>query len=115
MRIFSEAGSKKVNWVPYNGNPGAVTWYKVIKISDHQLRFDVKRIIHTCQTSNIHLSYEYFVTTIFQGYFDAPEGKDPVAIRMMSMEKGMIWINGLSIGRYWVSYLSPLGKPTQEE
>ncbi|KAL8556439.1 hypothetical protein ACS0TY_004040 [Phlomoides rotata] len=53
--------------------------------------------------------------TWYKGYFDAPEGSDPVAIRMMSMEKGVVWINGLNIGRYWVSYLSPLGKPTQEE
>ncbi|KAL0454082.1 UNVERIFIED_CONTAM: Beta-galactosidase 13 [Sesamum latifolium] len=29
--------------------------------------------------------------------------------------KGMVWVNGQSIGRYWVSYNSPLGRPTQEE
>ncbi|KAK4437634.1 Beta-galactosidase 13 [Sesamum alatum] len=50
-----------------------------------------------------------------EGYFDAPEGDNPVALKMMSMAKGMVWINGQSIGRYWVSYLSPLGRPTQEE
>ncbi|KAL7118537.1 hypothetical protein ACP275_02G008400 [Erythranthe tilingii] len=53
--------------------------------------------------------------TWYKAYFDAPEGNDPVALRMMSMAKGMVWVNGLNIGRYWVSYLSPLGKPTQEE
>ncbi|KAL7125494.1 hypothetical protein ABFS83_14G120600 [Erythranthe nasuta] len=75
--LYTEEGSKKVKWVPSNGKPSAVTWYKA--------------------------------------YFNAPEGNDPVAIRMTSMAKGMIWINGNNIGRYWVSYLSPLGKPTQEE
>ncbi|KAK4405351.1 Beta-galactosidase 13 [Sesamum angolense] len=50
-----------------------------------------------------------------QTYFDAPEGTNPVALRMMSMAKGMVWVNGQSIGRYWVSYNSPLGRPTQEE
>ncbi|KAK4284853.1 hypothetical protein QN277_001631 [Acacia crassicarpa] len=47
--------------------------------------------------------------------FDAPEGKDPVAIRMNGMGKGMVWINGNNIGRYWISYLSPLGQPSQSE
>ncbi|XP_027355010.1 beta-galactosidase 13-like [Abrus precatorius] len=47
--------------------------------------------------------------------FETPEGRDPVAIRMTGMGKGMIWINGESIGRHWMSYLSPLGKPTQSE
>lgn len=52
---------------------------------------------------------------LVQTYFDAPEGKDPIALRMTSMAKGMLWVNGMSIGRYWVSYLSALGSPTQEE
>ncbi|CAL5402278.1 unnamed protein product [Camellia sinensis] len=53
--------------------------------------------------------------TWYKTYFNAPEGKSPVAIKMTSMGKGMIWVNGQSIGRYWVSYLSPLGQPTQSE
>ncbi|KAG6390520.1 hypothetical protein SASPL_148258 [Salvia splendens] len=50
-----------------------------------------------------------------QAYFDAPEGKDPVALRMTSMQKGFIWVNGINLGRYWISYLSAINKPTQEE
>jgi len=53
--------------------------------------------------------------TWFRTHFDAPEGRDPVAIRMTGMGKGMIWVNGQNIGRYWMSYLSPLGKSSQEE
>ena len=53
--------------------------------------------------------------TWYKTYFDAPEGDEPVALRMNSMQKGMVWVNGKSIGRYWVSYLSALEKPTQEE
>jgi len=79
MQLYTEEGSRKVNWGPTtsNGADGPVTWYKT--------------------------------------YFDAPEGNDPVAINMDSMAKGMIWVNGKSIGRYWTSFLSPLGKPTQSE
>ncbi|XP_052184799.1 beta-galactosidase 13-like [Diospyros lotus] len=53
--------------------------------------------------------------TWYKTYFDAPEGHNPVAVRMSTMGKGMIWVNGISVGRYWVNYLSPLGRPTQSE
>lgn len=53
--------------------------------------------------------------TWYRSYFDAPEGNNPVAITMDSMQKGLIWINGNSIGRYWTSLLTPLGKPSQTE
>ncbi|KAE8008752.1 hypothetical protein FH972_005235 [Carpinus fangiana] len=53
--------------------------------------------------------------TWYKAYLDAPEGKDPIAIRMRGMGKGMIWVNGKSIGRHWMSFLSPLGKPSQSE
>ncbi|KAL6191250.1 hypothetical protein ACLB2K_037641 [Fragaria x ananassa] len=53
--------------------------------------------------------------TWYKTYFDAPEGNDPVAIRMTGMGKGMIWVNGESIGRHWISFLSSLGQPTQSE
>ncbi|XP_015868171.2 beta-galactosidase 13 [Ziziphus jujuba] len=53
--------------------------------------------------------------TWYKAYFDAPEGDDPVAIDLRTMSKGMAWINGKSIGRYWSSYLSPLGVPSQSQ
>ncbi|XP_057966485.1 beta-galactosidase 11-like [Malania oleifera] len=53
--------------------------------------------------------------TWYKTYFDTPEGDNPVAVRLSSMGKGMAWVNGKSIGRYWVSHLSPLGNPTQSE
>ncbi|CAN0878842.1 Beta-galactosidase 14 [Linum grandiflorum] len=53
--------------------------------------------------------------TWYKAKFDAPEGNDPVAVSTYGMVKGMIWINGFNIGRYWMSYVSPLGEPTQSE
>ncbi|RVW38626.1 Beta-galactosidase 13 [Vitis vinifera] len=53
--------------------------------------------------------------TWYKTYFDMPEGNDPVILRMTSMAKGMAWVNGKNIGRYWLSYLSPLEKPSQSE
>ncbi|KAL9244854.1 hypothetical protein vseg_018575 [Gypsophila vaccaria] len=53
--------------------------------------------------------------TWYKAYFDAPEGNDPLTIRMENMTKGVIWVNGISIGRYWSSYRTILKKPSQNE
>ncbi|XP_028765341.1 beta-galactosidase 5 [Neltuma alba] len=39
-----------------------------------------------------------------KAYFDAPEGDEALALDMGSMGKGQVWINGESIGRYWLAY-----------
>lgn len=41
-----------------------------------------------------------------QTTFEAPGGEDPLAVDMMSMGKGEIWINGQSIGRHWPAYIA---------
>lgn len=38
---------------------------------------------------------------IFQAVVDAPPGNEPVALDMIHMGKGMAWLNGQEIGRYW--------------
>ncbi|KAG7618891.1 D-galactoside/L-rhamnose binding SUEL lectin domain [Arabidopsis thaliana x Arabidopsis arenosa] len=53
--------------------------------------------------------------TWYKTYFETPEGVNAVAIRMKGMGKGLIWVNGIGVGRYWMSFLSPLGEPTQTE
>ncbi|HYF95755.1 MAG TPA: beta-galactosidase [Symbiobacteriaceae bacterium] len=35
-------------------------------------------------------------------YFDRPTGDEPLALDLGSMEKGMAWVNGHCIGRYWL-------------
>ncbi|KAK6115296.1 hypothetical protein DH2020_007565 [Rehmannia glutinosa] len=39
----------------------------------------------------------------YKAYFDSPGGNDPLALDMRSMGKGQVWINGQSIGRYWLA------------
>lgn len=51
--------------------------------------------------------------TWYKTTFDAPCGTDPVALYLGSMGKGEAWVNGQSIGRYWVSFTEPAGNPTQ--
>ncbi len=48
-----------------------------------------------------------------QTVFDAPEDNDPVVLDLGSMGKGEAWINGESIGRYWVSFHTSDGSPSQ--
>ncbi|XP_047260871.1 beta-galactosidase 16-like [Capsicum annuum] len=45
--------------------------------------------------------------------FDAPKGDDPVALNLGSMGKGEAWVNGQSIGQYWVSFQTLAGIPSQ--
>ncbi|CAA0827926.1 Beta-galactosidase 16 [Striga hermonthica] len=45
--------------------------------------------------------------------FDSPGGFDPVALNLGTMGKGEVWINGESIGRYWISFLTPAATPSQ--
>ncbi|KAL6295642.1 hypothetical protein ACE6H2_003784 [Prunus campanulata] len=40
----------------------------------------------------------------YKAYFNAPGGDEPLALDMRSMGKGQVWINGQSIGRYWMAY-----------
>ncbi|KAL4569678.1 hypothetical protein LXL04_025320 [Taraxacum kok-saghyz] len=53
--------------------------------------------------------------TWYKTNFATPEGNNPVAIKMERMGKGVVWVNGHSLGRYWENYRSPLGAPSQTE
>ncbi|XP_022991144.1 beta-galactosidase 16-like [Cucurbita maxima] len=52
--------------------------------------------------------------TWYKTQFDAPPGDDPIALNLGSMGKGAVWVNGLGIGRYWVSFLTGKGEPSQK-
>ncbi|KAH9696373.1 Beta-galactosidase 3 [Citrus sinensis] len=45
--------------------------------------------------------------TWYKAYFDAPEGDEPLAMDMSSMNKGQVLINGQNIGRYWTGTMFP--------
>ncbi|CAM8886225.1 unnamed protein product [Rhodiola kirilowii] len=51
--------------------------------------------------------------TWYKTTFDAPKGDDPVALNLGTMGKGEAWVNGESIGRYWVTFLTAAGNPSQ--
>ncbi|GAY56148.1 Beta-galactosidase 12 [Citrus sinensis] len=43
--------------------------------------------------------------TWYKTTFNVPPGNDPLALDMGAMGKGMVWINGQSIGRHWPGYI----------
>ncbi|KAM4114159.1 hypothetical protein ACJW30_04G049100 [Castanea mollissima] len=53
------------------------------------------------------------ILTWYKIFFNAPKGNDPIALNLSSMGKGETWVNGQSIGRYWISFHDSEGKPSQ--
>ncbi|XP_044470349.1 beta-galactosidase 6-like [Mangifera indica] len=51
--------------------------------------------------------------TWYKSVFDAPMGSDPIALDLSTMGKGEAWVNGQSIGRYWVSFRTSEGNSSQ--
>ena len=64
-------------------------------------------------SSNLENDFINLLLSYWQTVFDAPAGRDPVALDLSSMGKGEAWVNGQSIGRYWMSYRTPRGQPSQ--
>lgn len=44
--------------------------------------------------------------TWYKTVFKAPLGTDPVVVDLLGMGKGLAWVNGNSIGRYWPSFIA---------
>ncbi|XP_072999265.1 beta-galactosidase 7-like isoform X1 [Typha latifolia] len=98
-QIYSQEGSEKVEWrSSENSISQPLVWYKVNNIQPCYQCFEL--VADT-------ISYSPQTT------FDTPSGTDPVALNLTSMGKGEVWVNGESIGRYWVSFKTPNGKPSQ--
>ncbi|KAL2937117.1 Beta-galactosidase 14 [Bienertia sinuspersici] len=53
--------------------------------------------------------------TWYKAYFDEPEGDGPLTIRLENMTKGVVWVNGQNLGRYWSSYLTVMQASSQNE
>ncbi|XP_011000544.1 PREDICTED: beta-galactosidase 15-like [Populus euphratica] len=47
--------------------------------------------------------------TWYKATFKAPLGTDPVVVDLLGLGKGLAWVNGNSIGRYWPSFIAEDG------
>lgn len=95
LNLHSLQGVSSVEWAQgslFERKNQPLTWYKVtIREVTLHLYSPRKKIYRLLTVDWVHC----------QAYFDAPPGKDPLALDMGSMKKGQVWVNGQSIGRYW--------------
>ncbi|KAJ4842903.1 hypothetical protein Tsubulata_043380, partial [Turnera subulata] len=97
--------------------------YKVIDLTDKSWGYQIGTLGETKQVYTAdgasktewrrYRRIRHQPLTWYKTSFDAPDGDDPVALNLGSMGKGEAWVNGKSIGRYWVSFLTPSGKSSQ--
>lgn len=97
LRIYQGYGLNSKMWVPTSAPPKGqpLTWYKVRSNSNP---LPLKRV----WTLNYILVWEErWSIVILQAVVNAPPGDEPVGLDMIHMGKGMAWLNGEEIGRYW--------------
>ncbi|KEH35626.1 beta-galactosidase-like protein [Medicago truncatula] len=78
-----------------------------LKVYTEQNSTDIK----WTQLGNITI--DEVTLTWYKTTFDTPKGDDPIALDLSSMAKGEAWVNGQSIGRYWILFLDSKGNPSQ--
>ncbi|GLT48990.1 hypothetical protein SLA2020_225770 [Shorea laevis] len=88
------------------------TWGYQVGLFGEKLQIYEEQNVGNVEWTNIDLSTKQPLTW-YKTVFDAPIGDDPVALNMSKMGKGEAWVNGHSIGRYWVSFLTSKGIPPQ--
>ncbi|KAJ9564907.1 hypothetical protein OSB04_000873 [Centaurea solstitialis] len=120
LSVYDE-GSSNVSWSQYS-SPSTLTWYKV-SLSDLNVPVlfafaicpELKHYFLLVQQNLVYRMQNFvaFGTCCIQTMFDSPEGEEPIALNLGSMGKGEAWINGQSIGRYWVSFKTNTGSPSQ--
>ncbi|KAL2232361.1 beta-galactosidase 16 [Sesamum indicum] len=87
------------------------SWGYQVGLLGERLQFHTEEGSSHAQWLNFNSSSQPL--TWYKSKFDAPGGNDPVALNLGSMGKGEAWINGESIGRYWISFHTPDGSPSQ--
>lgn len=110
LQIYREENLDNIEWNNIEGYFNqSLTWYMVCC---RNFWTNIENLSTFLQFICITLINKTLIKK-FQTFFDAPVGNDPVALNLSSMAKGEAWINGQSIGRYWVSFLTSKGKPSQ--
>ncbi|KAI3443528.1 hypothetical protein Pfo_000193 [Paulownia fortunei] len=78
--------------------------YKVgLKGLENELFNDDKKFAAQWQSENLPINRRM---TWYKTSFKAPLGEDPVVVDLQGLGKGLAWVNGNSLGRYWPSYMA---------
>ncbi|XP_019051572.1 PREDICTED: beta-galactosidase 16 isoform X2 [Nelumbo nucifera] len=87
-------------------------WGYQVGLSGEKLKTYGDQGLAKIQWNNLTISHQQPLTW-YKTTFDAPIGNDPVVLNLSSMGKGEAWVNGQSIGRYWVSFYPDKADPSQ--
>ncbi|KAH9321651.1 hypothetical protein KI387_016290, partial [Taxus chinensis] len=84
------------------------TWIYQIGLKGEKSRLYKGKSTHNAQWATGEQMPKYKPMIWYKTTFDAPYGNDPIALDMTAMGKGVAWVNGQSIGRYWPTKLAPM-------
>ncbi|KAK1552709.1 hypothetical protein Q3G72_022161 [Acer saccharum] len=87
-------------------------WGYQVGLLGEKLEIYTEKVLGNAEWSKIDLSTKQPLTW-YKTVFDAPIGNDPIALDLSTMGKGEAWVNGQSIGRFWVSFLTSNGNSSQ--
>ncbi|KAJ0041462.1 hypothetical protein Pint_27447 [Pistacia integerrima] len=88
------------------------TWGYQVGLLGEKLQIYNNQNLGNAEWSKFNLSSKQPLTW-YKTVFDAPMGSDPIALDLSKMGKGEAWVNGQSIGRYWVSFQTSKGNSSQ--
>ncbi|KAL3825641.1 hypothetical protein ACJIZ3_021670 [Penstemon smallii] len=77
---------------------------------DNELIYADKKFASQWQSENLPINK---LMTWYKTTFKAPLGEDPVVVDMQGLGKGLAWVNGNSLGRYWPSFIAEDGCSTE--
>ncbi|KAK2656361.1 hypothetical protein Ddye_009413 [Dipteronia dyeriana] len=87
-------------------------WGYQVGLLGEKIEIHTEKELGNSEWSKIDLSTKQPLTW-YKTEFDAPIGNDPIALNLSTMGKGEAWVNGQSIGRFWVSFLTSHGNSSQ--
>ncbi|XP_034689346.1 beta-galactosidase 6 [Vitis riparia] len=88
------------------------TWGYQVGLSGEKLQIYKEENLSNVEWRKTEISTNQPLTW-YKIVFNTPSGDDPVALNLSTMGKGEAWVNGQSIGRYWVSFHNSKGDPSQ--
>ena len=100
MNLVSPNGASSVDWIPGSLATRGQQQLKWYKVRSEQNKNNNPSVIQELLELKLILGWN------LQAYFDAPGGNEPLALDLRSMGKGQAWVNGQSIGRYWMAYVN---------
>ncbi|XP_062094078.1 beta-galactosidase 6 isoform X2 [Humulus lupulus] len=106
VEIYSKSGNESYDFTDYE-------WGYQVGLLGEKLQIYKEQNSNNVEWNKYEDPSNHTTLTWYKVVFDSPTGNDPLALNLSAMGKGEAWINGNSIGRYWVSFLTAKNEPSQ--